>query len=131
MFKFIPWGPFRAYKDETVIRRFLRGAANETEAAFKQGMLAKKSGRIYNRNGRRHQASARGEYPANESGRLFRSFDTVVTSDRMEAGTKMFYSKWLRNGSRMMHRRKMSDNALQEGVPRARGLLKGWATWKR
>jgi hypothetical protein len=131
MFIFKPWGSFRAVKDEAVLRRFLRGAADESEDAFKKGMQSKKHGKIYNRRGRRHQSSAPGEYPAIESGRLFASIDTRVDARSMEIGTSMFYSKWLRGGSRIMERRKMSDNALQEGVPRARHLLKGWATWKR
>jgi len=62
-----------------------------------------KTGRIYNINGKRHQASAPGEAPANLTGKLARSvgssisgYDTLVIGER---GHIAPYAKYLEYGS--------------------------------
>lgn len=127
---FIVWRRFEAYRDRKVDKLFLGGVAEHSEKAFKLGIDSKKTGRIYNRNGRRQQASAPGEYPAVDTGALRASISTRVTSDSVEIGTSPFYARFLRNGTKIMERRKMSDNAIREGVEGARHLLKGWVKWK-
>ena len=60
----------------------------------------KKTGRIYLINGKKHQASAPGEAPANLSGSLRRSVKYVVRGYlEAEFGDKIFYGKYLEEGT--------------------------------
>lgn len=130
-FTFAPWPRFYAKLDEKVIQRYLHGVAVAVEKTFIEGMRSPKSGQWYWRRSRWHQASAPGEYPAIDTGRLLGSLHSELTQRSAEIGTNMFYSKYLREGTRRMARRKMSDNAMQEGAPKARSLLKGYAKWSK
>lgn len=59
-----------------------------------------KTGRVYIINGRRHQASAPGEAPANLSGRLERSVDYVVRGfTQMEFGDQVPHGRFLELGT--------------------------------
>lgn len=59
-----------------------------------------KTGRIYNFRGRKHQASAPGESPANRTGRLAKSGDYKVHSYmRMEVGETAPYAGYLEYGT--------------------------------
>jgi hypothetical protein len=133
MIIFRPWRRFRANQDEAVVHRFLEEAGQASVAAFKKGNRSAKSGQIYKR--RRsagyYRASSPGEYPAIDTGDLDASISYEVSGNRMDIGSNMFYSKFLREGTGKMARRKMSDDALQEGVKDARSFLKGWVEWKR
>lgn len=117
--EFVPWGRFRAQKDNSAIRRWLQLVANASEEAFKGGM------------GSYPPASSPGSYPSSRTGRLKGSIRTEVGSDQMSIGTNMHYSIYLRTGTKKMARRKMSDNALQEGLAQTRGRLEGWVKWVR
>jgi phage gpG-like protein len=116
--EFSPWGRFRARKNPDNIRRWLNKVADASEEAFRGGM------------GQYPPASDPGAWPNNRTGRLSRSIQTRVTANTMTIGTSMPYSGFLRNGTTRMARRKMSDNALQEGM-RAAGRLKYWVEWVR
>lgn len=129
MFKFIPWGRFHALRDKAVDLRFMDAAAHESEDAFKIGLAGSKSG--IHHAGLPRRSSAPGEYPANQSGRLRGSISSTFSAVRMDVGSNVFYSKFLRDGTVKMARRKMSDDALKEGVPKARSMLKGWVTWAK
>lgn len=132
MMKFTPWGKFRAVKDPDVKSRFLKNVGEASEKAFKKGNRSAKSGRIYPKpGGGRYRASAPGQYPAMPTGALDKSIKYVVSGNRMDIGTSVFYAKFLREGTRKMRRRKMSDDALKEGLASARASLKGWVEWKR
>lgn len=62
-----------------------------------------KTGRIYIIGGRRHQASAPGESPANLTGQLRRSVNYVVRgSSQMEFGDEILYGKFLEQGTSKM-----------------------------
>lgn len=62
-----------------------------------------KTGRIYMIRGRRHQASAPGEPPANLSGDLARSAHYRAYGwERMEFGDRVLYGKYLEKGTRFM-----------------------------
>jgi len=74
-------------------------------------------------------ASAPGAWPNSRTGRLKSSIRSVVTSDSVTIGTSMPYSGFLRSGTSKMARRKMSDNALEEGVKA--GRLGRWVEWTR
>lgn len=122
---------FKAFVDRKRMRNWLRIVKDEAQAVFTAGLKGPHSGRVYSRRGRRHQASAPGEYPANDTGNLLASLKGQVTANTATIGTNVFYSKFLREGTRKMARRKMSDNALSEGVDEARPKLKGWVAWSR
>ena len=94
-------------------------------------MLGRHTGRIYRRKRGYHQASAPGEFPANDTGRLLASMKRSVSSDEAKIGTNMFYAKYLREGTRKMARRKMSDDAIKEGVEVNKGRAKGWVAWRK
>jgi len=65
-----------------------------------------KTGRVYTIGGRRHQASAPGEPPANQTGNLARSVDFKVSGwNRMEFGDRAPYGKFLEDGTRKMEPR--------------------------
>lgn len=135
MFTFIPWGAFRAFRNKRVTTAFLKDVAKTSYDILRQGILnPPKTGRIYRRKRGMHQASvniSEAEYPANETGALYRSADWTATANKAEIGTDMYYSKYLREGTKRMERRKMSDNAMKEGIDKARGRLGHWAEWKR
>jgi phage gpG-like protein len=114
-----PWRLRYAHKDPTVVSRWLRTVADASETAFKGGM------RGY------PPASNSGQYPAVRSGRLRGSISTNVDADRMEVGSNAPYSIYLRLGTSRMRRRKMSDDAIKEGLDASKGRLGHWVTWSR
>lgn len=125
------WGRLHAVVNRDLIRRWLARVAIESEAVFKAGMLGSHSGRIYVRRRGLHQASAPGEYPANDTGRLLASIKSSSNDTEATIGTSMYYARWLRGGSRHMARRKMSDNAIQEGAARASPSSRGIVHWRQ
>lgn len=128
---FTGWRNFTARINQPVIKRFLVVTGKESEKAFKRGIASPKAGRTYTGNsGRRIRASAPGQYPAKDTGNLEASIKTVLRPLDVTIGTTMYYARFLREGTRFMARRKMSDNALQEGIKAARPKLKGFVTWK-
>lgn len=65
-----------------------------------------KNGRFYRFRGRQHRASAPGEAPANRTGQLLNSVDYIVRgSEQMEFGDRVFYGKFLEDGTRFMKAR--------------------------
>jgi phage gpG-like protein len=126
---FRSWRRFKAEKDKTVIKRFLHAVGDASEKAFKRGMRGAHSGTENYRTGKKR--SAGGEYPANDSGALERSIQVRERATDVTIGTNTFYARFLRDGTRKMVRRKMSDNALTEGIRTARHELKGFVSWKR
>ncbi len=130
-FIFTPWRNFIAYRDRRVTTAFLRFAAKDMEKEYKKRILSPpKTGRIYHRKHGRHQASRAGEFPANETGALARSVRSNSNATEASVGTNMFYSKFLREGTRKMARRRMADDILKLVAPRTLARLKGWVCWK-
>lgn len=111
------WAPFKATKNKAVFRRWLKVVAEESVKAFKKGMK------------QYPPASKPRQYPSNRTGRLQRSISTRVTDDSVVIGTHMPYSGYLRYGTRKMARRKMSDNALKEGIAAAKKRADKWVGW--
>lgn len=73
-----------------------------------------KTGRIYNIYGRRHQASAPGQSPANLTGRLAQSNDyTVRGHDSLEFGERAPYARFLEEGTRKIAQRPHLIRAFQ------------------
>jgi phage gpG-like protein len=114
--EFSPWGTFQARKKREEIRRWLRAVGDAAETAFKN--MSKYP-----------PASSSGQYPAVRTGRLRASIRTVVTDSSVTIGTNTRYSMFLRTGTSKMARRKMSDDALKEGMHA--GRLGHWAEWSR
>lgn len=113
--EFIPWRPFHARKNDAAIQGWLQRIADASKAAFSGGMGS-------------GGPSAPGAWPNSQTGGLKGSIQTEVTSNSMTIGTSMPYSGFLRSGTSKMARRKMSDNALQEGMA-AGGRLTKWVEW--
>lgn len=115
--QFTPWRTFYARKKPDAIRRWLKSVGDASVAAFKNM-------------GHYPPASTPSQYPAIRSGKLRASIGTRVTDSEMTIGSNMFYSIFLREGTRRMARRKMSDDALKEGM-RSAGRLNHWVEWSR
>lgn len=130
-FSFKGWRQFSAKKKPQVIRSWLKRVGDEAQRVFTKGMMGRHSGQIYYRRRGTHQASAPGEFPANDTGNLLASLRQNITATEATIGTNVFYAKFLREGTRKMARRKMSDNAMQEGAAKARPSFKGWVAWVR
>lgn len=71
-----------------------------------------------------------GDYPGIITGSLRASIRTDVSGDRLTVSTNMPYSGYLRYGTKKMPARKMSPDALKEGLEKA-GRLHKWAEWVR
>jgi hypothetical protein len=117
--EFTPWAPFYARKKSDAVKRWLQAVADASEQSFKGGM------------GRHPPSSTPGEYPAIRTGILRGSIRTVVGSNEMTIGSNrtrgsFMVSKWLRDSGR-----KMSHDALKEGLKKTEGRLGRWVEWSR
>ena len=90
-------------KDE--IGKAVMKLALELEADSKSQMAEGKSGRIYERGGSTHQASAPGEAPAIDTGAYVNSIQTTETKDGAEVGTNMEYGPFLEFGTSRIAKR--------------------------
>ena len=115
---FTPWRPFEVFRDHGVTTAYLRRIGATAAAEFRNQTAASKSGRVYMRRGKAHQASAPGEYPARDSGAHSATIDFVAGVDRVEVGSGMFYAKYLRYGTSKMAPRRMSQDALRTAISR-------------
>lgn len=86
-----------------------------------------KTGRVYNRNGRVHVASAPGEPPASDTGTLVRSIlmdvDLQALTLKVAAGT--MYAKYLEYGTRHMAPRPFMSTALKQTQQKVMAVLQG------
>lgn len=135
--EFTPWKRFSTFHDKAAVRRFIRTAGDVVLDRLKKGLRnPPKTGKKYfGKSKRVVQAStglrAAAEYPARDTGDLLRSADKTVSATQFEVGTGMYYSRFLREGTKKMVRRKMSDTALTESLPELREKLGRFAYWKR
>lgn len=116
------------------VTRWLGSVADGMRDVFRQGMLGPHTGRVYRRRGRVHQASVnrrRAEYPASDTGRLLASLRAESTDRTARVGTGAPYAAYLRSGTSRMKRRKMSDDALDEGYKSTRQGVRGWVSWQK
>lgn len=73
-----------------------------------------KSGRVYTIRGRKHQASAPGEAPANRTGKLMKSASYRVRNhEEMEVGLTASYANYLETGTRKMKPRPYLTRAVE------------------
>lgn len=130
--KFKPWRDFGAVIDTRKISKFLDETGDEAKKAFQKGNRSAKSGDYYTgKSGRRIRASSPGQYPAIDTGALDASITVRRSIFSVTIGTTVFYAKFLRYGTVRMRRRKMSDNALEEGIVKSRKHLEGFVKWRR
>lgn len=120
--EFTPWHPFRARKKTEEIHRWLKAIGEASEEAFRSGMGS----------GPAH--SAPGAWPNSQTGILKGTIKSIATNDEVTIGTSRTrgsapVSLFLREGTSKMARRKMSDNALMEGMRKAK--LGRWVEWTR
>lgn len=129
---FTGWARFQAAKQPRVIRRWLRMVARESEAAFKAGINGSHSGNIgKRRDGSTFTRSSPGEFPARDSGALLASLRSESDGNEAIVGTNVAHSIFLRNGTRFMARRRMSDDALRIGAAKAEPASRGWVQWAK
>ena len=107
--------------------------ANDAKRALQAGP---KSGVVYRRRGIEHQASAPGEPPATDTGRLVGSIvaDGEGLNAYVEARTK--YARWLEYGTKHMAARPFFHPALERNRARIRDLVRaalatGARQWKQ
>jgi len=115
--EFSPWGRFHARKKQEEIRRWMQAIGDAGTRAFRSGM------------GNYPPASSDGAWPHSRTGRLKATIRSVITNESVTIGTSAPYSGFLRRGTSKMARRKMSDDALEEGM-RA-GKLGRWVEWSK
>ena len=119
----------KVVKDDSIKRRFLDAVAHESEDAFRVGLAAPKSGVHYP--GLPRRSSRAGEYPANQGGALRDSISSESNAKEATVGSNVHYSIYLREGTSKMAARRMAPDALAEGIPKARSILRGWVKWSR
>ncbi|MEM7522565.1 MAG: HK97-gp10 family putative phage morphogenesis protein [Pseudomonadota bacterium] len=96
-------------------------ASKEARRLIRQGP---KTGRVYVRRGQRHQASAPGQSPAEDTGRLSRSVGYRVRGSRQLAvGAQASYAAFLERGTRKMAPRPFILAAANNTAAQAIGLL--------
>lgn len=133
-----PWRPIRAVYDKAAVLAWLADTGRTAQRIFRVGSLKSRGGRLYiRRGGRAHRASAPGDWPARDTGRLLGTLKARVTLQQVEIGTSATsdrgfpYSLALRTGTRKMARRKMSDDALKEALPITRARRRAFAKFRR
>jgi hypothetical protein len=118
---FTPWRRFRARKDHAAIRRWLESVGEASVRAFREGASRQWPGGDA-------PGSSPGEWPMKRTGSLLASIKYEMGGDEVTVGSNMYYSRYLREGTLPMGgRRKMSDDALEEGMKHAR--LGRWVEW--
>lgn len=111
--------------EDAAFRGAVKGANRVRNEVLRLILRTPKTGRIYYRRGKAHQASAPGEAPASDTGNLVRGF--VVTSDRkaMRAvlTSKTFYGPILELGRGGRVKRKGFHATKGSIIPRSGTLL--------
>lgn len=111
-------------KTRAEVRRALQRGALAIENRAVQGIIdPPKTGRIYpskHRKGAKHQASAPGEFPAADSGRLHQSITSVEASTpdtlRFETGGNVPYATYLELGTSKMEPRPFLTPSYEENI---------------
>lgn len=76
-----------------------------------------RTGRIYKRRSVTHQASAPGEWPKTDTGRLVGSIRTNFSFLSAEIGSDVTYSKFLQDGTKFMKPRPWLTKGYEESIP--------------
>ena len=102
--------------DDATITAWIEDRLNDGRNTFVRSVSrGGGGGRVYGR--RKHHASAPGEYPVTDGGRLVNSVDTQMHGAREGALTSdVLYAAWLTDGTKRMAPRKMLKDALTEAL---------------
>lgn len=115
---------------EKHIKRRLETASLLVEGTAKENIQrGPKTGKVYKRRGIEHQSSAKGEYPATNTGFLVSNIGhTTVKHEGTKYVAKVFssapYSKFLEFGTRKMGERPFLQPSLERNVEKIEGLFK-------
>lgn len=124
---FDAWARFKVKRQQKVIRAWLLSVAKESEDAMRRGMKGPHKGNVAKRqDGSIFLRSTPDEFPAVDSGALIKTLRSMTSTNEATVGTNMFYSKFLREGTKHMKRRRMSDTALRIGRQKSAGNSRGW-----
>jgi phage gpG-like protein len=115
--EFQSWAPFHAKYDKVAFKRWLHLVARESEKAFRKMKSHPPVSKKFV------------EYPAVRTGALRASIRSDVTENTVVVSSNTPYAGYLRQGTRRMKRRKMSDNALKEGIEAAKRRSRKWVEW--
>lgn len=106
------------YIDDDAISAWIDARLNDTRNRFIQSVsrtVGTRSGATYRRGRRRiHVASAPGQYPATDSGRLVSSIYFSVSGREGTIYSSVEYARFLAEGTKDMAARLMLDDALRE-----------------
>lgn len=107
---------------KSIVFRALTHVKNEAI----QGISKPKSGTIYKRGKKTHQASSAGEYPANDTGLLRRSIKQKMLNDGLQGfvWSDMSYAKALEFGTATMAARPFLQPSLESARPVVAKFLK-------
>lgn len=109
---------------ESTLREALRAAATFVEGQVKVSMTEPKTGAIYVRQGRAHQASAPGQAPAIDFGFLANSIQVgEVTAREATVVAGAEYALYLEMGTRFMSPRPFMRPALEGNRERIRQII--------
>ena len=146
-FEFTRWRRIVPYIDEAEIQKYLKTVGEISKIRFKQRMDASRGGKTYTKElrwvggrivpvGPRlrgvHTASKPGDFPANDTGKLRASINYRLGAREVEVGSNTFYAKYLREGTPggLIKKRKMSPDALKEGMAAAGRRPFAFAKWR-
>lgn len=101
-----------------MVSRIVRKATLDVEADIKNEMRGPKSGRLYRRGSRTHQASAPGQAPAVDLGQLINSIQVENVTDLTSTiGTSVEYAMPLEFGSRRVAARPVWRPVIEKHRP--------------
>jgi len=102
--------------DEDLISAWIEDRLNDAKNHFimQMGRSTGRGGATYRRGGRLHVASAPGEYPVTDGGRLVGSPNVEVDKREGSLFSDVGYAKWLTEGTKYMDPRKMFADAISD-----------------
>jgi len=103
---------------EEKLEGWLKRVVLEAQNILTREMRKGGRGRVYRRRGKVHRASAPGDYPAVDTGRLARSTTVAVNYPAAWIGSGVSYAPYLMFGTSKMARRKLYGDALEEAIPK-------------
>ena len=107
--------------DEAGIEQWLAHVVREAGNVLQREMRKGGRGRVYHRRRGWHRASAPGDYPAVDTGRLAAGTRMRVNYPEGEIGSSVPYAKYLQFGTKKMAARKLYREALLDAIKRLHG----------
>lgn len=106
------------------INQAIKKAAYLIEGTAKQKIQrGPKTGRLYKHGMIKHRASAPGQAPASDTGRLVSSIRNSTQELLAEVGSALKYAQYLEQGTKKMEIRPFLSSALEENTPKIEQLI--------